>query len=1292
MFGTARVAIAALAVIGRATAASHIDSIYLPGEDACPVRCDISGPNPDNWTVYHSVARLDLCDKPVVLSFSIFNALDDADLAAPSIRACAQGSGSSSSDNGNGNGNVLSSPGGPIKSRQLSSSSRVYGRQSGNSTKPESDATQGEQAQAGWKESSSRSGGADVLALSAQLKGFLDSMTTEIKSSLGPSLFFIHQSDIKTSLGIYAASGVSTAPLIDTFVNFTQTRGYAGDSLVQACSRNTDTSLPAALGIIASTGPESLISVQRVVSQWANQSCVALKSSGYEASTLPTQLQTIAMSSNPESVVSIRSPGSASDQSSTKAAGGLGNLWKRATCTTADVAAGNLCADLARKCGITVEQLLKFNPQANFCTTLKVPQKVCCSAGDLPIPKPDANGNCATYKVLSGDSCWSITNALSGLISVDDLEKYNKNTWGWGTCNNLQPNTLICLSSGAPPLPLPVPDTVCGPIKPGTTRPPAGTNLASLNPCPLNACCGVWGYCGTTDEFCRPIPAGQAPGAPQKAGDPICISNCGTGIVNNASPPPSFFTIGYFEGYGLSKPCDQVDIRTVDMKKYTHIHFAFATVTPNTYEVDMGPTINQFYHFKQITGPKKILAFGGWTFSTDPATYGIFRAGVLSANRQRMAQNIANFIMTNNLDGVDIDWEYPAAPDLPDIPTADPIEGENYYRFLVTLRGLLPKEKSVSFAAPASFWYLQGYPIAKIMNVVDYVIYMTYDLHGQWDYGKKWGASGCPSGNCLQSHVNMTETLNALSMITKAGVPANKIVVGVTSYGRSFQMTTPGCTGPTCTYTGPESGATKGRCTGTAGYLSNAEIRDILDTNPTARTNFDSVTQTDILVYNQTQWVGYMSDNNKNARKQRFKALNFLGTTDWAISLDNIGLVKPPVESVIGPNESFYWPQNAVDPRIDASCDKYKDIILEAWSEAGELTKAPYEWTRWNKYQNAMNDYIGKKSGQVPWFNDHVWYNFKRHSDAHYGGSGSQRGIYNYYFCDKDAVPLKGDWPGDPCRYAAVGGVAAVTFRFPGTVFSKYYTLLCPFWLGTIKGAPQFTSLKKLKGEADSFPTLQKQIDRWSTVRALTIFHETTHWQDISWPTCDSRPKGKKEIYAPEKIVGNARNGGDDGYELNLRTAHAWTLAATAMWMMQRWPSIGVPQPARAIPSMAEITEDPDDEHVDVAIAQFDASRVDESRFTRMSQHMAGGGGINNACIEGQYDLEDQCLALCNLGDEGRKCSQNSDKTWQCKDCDKPPTKCTSGLYSGGWDQCYSNCKDGLCSRNAGENGVRCTC
>jgi hypothetical protein len=163
----------------------------------------------------------------------------------------------------------------------------------------------------------------------------------------------------------------------------------------------------------------------------------------------------------------------------------------------------------------------------------------------------------------------------------------------------------------------------------------------------------------------------SSPRRPSACRRPICISNCGIDIVNNTSARPLFSPSATFEGYGLSRACDKVDIRTIDTKKYTHIHFAFATITPSTFEVDMGPTIDQFYYFKQLTGFKKILAFGDWIFSTGPATYGIFRAGVWSANRQRMAQNIANLIVSNNLDGVDVDWEYPAAPDLPDISSAD---------------------------------------------------------------------------------------------------------------------------------------------------------------------------------------------------------------------------------------------------------------------------------------------------------------------------------------------------------------------------------------------------------------------------------------------------------------------------------------------------------------------------------------------------------------------------------------------------------------------------------------------
>ncbi|KFY19639.1 hypothetical protein V491_04321 [Pseudogymnoascus sp. VKM F-3775] len=162
---------------------------------------------------------------------------------------------------------------------------------------------------------------------------------------------------------------------------------------------------------------------------------------------------------------------------------------------------------------------------------------------------------------------------------------------------------------------------------------------------------------------------------------------------------------------------------------------------------------------------------------------------------------------------------------------------------------------------------------------------MTYDLHGQWDYGQKWASSGCPAGNCLRSHVNMTETSNALVMITKAGVPTNKIIVGVTSYGRSFKMTDPNCAGPMCTFVGPQSAAKKGLCTDTAGYISNAEIDTIISQGGAIKTWSDKVTATDFLVYGGTEWVAYMSNENKRWRSEAYLGLNFGGVSDWAIDL-----------------------------------------------------------------------------------------------------------------------------------------------------------------------------------------------------------------------------------------------------------------------------------------------------------------------------------------------------------------------------------------------------------------------
>lgn len=98
----------------------------------------------------------------------------------------------------------------------------------------------------------------------------------------------------------------------------------------------------------------------------------------------------------------------------------------------------------------------------------------------------------------------------------------------------------------------------------------------------------------------------------------------------------------------------------------------------------------------------------------------------------------------------------------------------------------------------------------------------------------------------------MTETLNALAMITKAGVEARQVVVGVASYGRSFEMNDPKCTGPMCTFAGPQSLAAPGGCTNSSGYIYNAEISDIMEDKKafSVQAWYDEETDSDYLVYN----------------------------------------------------------------------------------------------------------------------------------------------------------------------------------------------------------------------------------------------------------------------------------------------------------------------------------------------------------------------------------------------------------------------------------------------------------
>ena len=101
-----------------------------------------------------------------------------------------------------------------------------------------------------------------------------------------------------------------------------------------------------------------------------------------------------------------------------------------------------------------------------------------------------------------------------------------------------------------------------------------------------------------------------------------------------------------------------MNVNQIDTKKFTHIHFSFANITED-FEVDISGAKDQFYLFKEMSGIKKIISFGGWDFSTKPGTFNILREATKPENRKTFEKNIIAFLKDNDLDGVDLDWEYP---------------------------------------------------------------------------------------------------------------------------------------------------------------------------------------------------------------------------------------------------------------------------------------------------------------------------------------------------------------------------------------------------------------------------------------------------------------------------------------------------------------------------------------------------------------------------------------------------------------------------------------------------------
>lgn len=397
---------------------SHVNAFR--GFDGCPRPCSVSGFNPSNWTVYSHLSRLDACDKAVMLDFSIYAPVDEAQR----VRSYA------------------------VWGSDFENAAAAA--ETNNDHVQINTTTESVNLELAWwnggdsLSSAPRGDVIDVIAAMAEVQSYLtharelNNNRTILFAASGNAAVGIYVGAAVTNTGV---PGAVVQPLIDRM----RTSGISkGGALAQVCG--TDRTNQDTVGIIA-TMDGGFATVQSALRTWISGAmCV-----GGADGSMQIPNTTISTAADPLVAPLPIVSNSTNHSNKTYEPGQRyrgSKLHKRADCRTLTVVSDDSCSKLATKCGITLDQFETYNPGKEFCPSLQPQQRVCCSSGPFPVPKQGSDGSCASHLTIAGDTCGVL--ALSNGITVADIEKFNKDTWG-EYHEATAPNTNV----SAPPFPQP---------------------------------------------------------------------------------------------------------------------------------------------------------------------------------------------------------------------------------------------------------------------------------------------------------------------------------------------------------------------------------------------------------------------------------------------------------------------------------------------------------------------------------------------------------------------------------------------------------------------------------------------------------------------------------------------------------------------------------------------------------------------------------------------------------------------------------------------------------------------
>ena len=197
----------------------------------------------------------------------------------------------------------------------------------------------------------------------------------------------------------------------------------------------------------------------------------------------------------------------------------------------------------------------------------------------------------------------------------------------------------------------------------------------------------------------------------------------------------------------------------------THINYAFAHIKSDFESLDIKTEsrLSKIAALKN-TNPnlKVLLSVGGW----EAGNFSEMAAD--ETHRKNFCNNCLAAVKKYNLDGIDIDWEYPTSSSAG--ISSSPNDTKNFTLLMKGLRETLGNDKLVTMASSASAKYID---FRNATQYMDFVNIMTYDM-GKLPYH---------NAGLYKSSMTKRSCDESVALHYQAGVPYEKIVLGIPFYG-----------------------------------------------------------------------------------------------------------------------------------------------------------------------------------------------------------------------------------------------------------------------------------------------------------------------------------------------------------------------------------------------------------------------------------------------------------------------------------------------------------------------------